>query len=119
MSSDVIVVLKADHKDIRDLFRKFQAAGDKAVKKKAKIAGQIIELPTVDTYIENEVMYPEVCALIPVALAAIASVVLLGVSTASVRLCRPVNAVHTSGLALGGAGTCQPSPPVPAPRHGP
>jgi hypothetical protein len=58
-------------------------------------------------------------ALIPVALAVIASVVLLGVSTASVRLCRPVNAGHTSGLALSQARTCQPSPPVPAPRRGP
>ena len=34
MSSDAIVVLKADHKEIRNLFRKFQAAGDKAVKTK-------------------------------------------------------------------------------------
>ena len=65
MSSDAIVLLKADHKDIRNLFREFQAAGDKAVKKKEKIAGQIIELLTVHTYIENEVMYPEVCALLP------------------------------------------------------
>ena len=65
MSSDAIVILKADHKEIRDLFRKFQAAGDKAVKTKEKIAGQIIELLTVHTYIENEVMYPEVCALLP------------------------------------------------------
>jgi hypothetical protein len=40
MSSDAIVLLKADHKDIRNLFRKFQAAGDKAVKKKEKIAGR-------------------------------------------------------------------------------
>ena len=65
MSSDAIVVLKADHKEIRTLFRKFQAAGDKAVKTKERIAGQIIELLTVHTYIENEVMYPEVCALLP------------------------------------------------------
>jgi len=65
MSSDAIVVLKADHKEIRNLFRKFQAAGDKAIKKKATIVGQIITLLTVHTYIENEVMYPEVCALLP------------------------------------------------------
>ena len=65
MSSDAIVILKADHKEIRDLFRKFQVAGDKAVKTKEKIVGQIIELLTVHTYIENEVMYPEVCALLP------------------------------------------------------
>jgi hemerythrin-like domain-containing protein len=58
-------MLKADHKEIRDEFRKFQAAGDKAVKTKGKIVGRIIELLTVHTYIENEVMYPEVCALLP------------------------------------------------------
>ena len=65
MSSDAIVVLKADHKEIRRLFREFQSAGDKAVKTKGKLAGQIIELLTVHTYIENEVMYPEVRALLP------------------------------------------------------
>ena len=65
MSSDAIVVLKADHKEIRNLFREFQAAGGKAVKKKETIAGKLIELLTVHTYIENEVMYPEVCALLP------------------------------------------------------
>jgi hemerythrin superfamily protein len=65
MSSDAIVVLKADHKEIRRLFRQFQAAGDQAIKKQAKIVGQIIELLTVHTYIENEVMYAEVCALLP------------------------------------------------------
>jgi len=65
MSSDAIVLLKADHKEIRRLFREFRAAGDKANKKKAKLVGQIIELLTVHTYIENEVMYPEVRALLP------------------------------------------------------
>src|ERR1700683_5775064 len=65
MPHDAIVMLKADHKEIRRLFREFQAAGDKAVKKKAKLVGQIIELLTVHTYIENEVMYPEVRALLP------------------------------------------------------
>jgi hemerythrin superfamily protein len=65
MSSDAIVILKADHKEIRGLFRKFQAAGDNAVKKKETIVGQIITLLTVHTYIENEVMYPEVMALLP------------------------------------------------------
>ena len=65
MSSDAIVVLKADHKEIRRLFREFEAAGDSAVKTKGKLAGKIIELLTVHTYIENEVMYPEVRALLP------------------------------------------------------
>lgn len=65
MSSDAIVLLKADHKELRRLFREFQAAGDRAFKKKAKVTGQIIELLTVHTYVENEVMYPEVRALLP------------------------------------------------------
>ncbi len=65
MSSDAIVLLKADHKKIRRLFREFEVAGAKAVKQKARLAGQIIELLTVHTYIENEVMYPEVRALLP------------------------------------------------------
>jgi hypothetical protein len=45
MSSDAIVVLKADHKEIRNLFRKFRAAGDKAAKEKAKIVGQFASRP--------------------------------------------------------------------------
>ena len=65
MSSDAIVLLKADHKEIRRLFREFEAAGAKAVKQKARLVGQIIELLTVHTYLENEVMYPEVRALLP------------------------------------------------------
>ncbi|HEY1920176.1 MAG TPA: hemerythrin domain-containing protein [Streptosporangiaceae bacterium] len=65
MSSDAIVVLKSDHKEIRRLFREFQAAGDRAVKTKGRLVKRIIELLTVHTYIENEVMYPEVRALLP------------------------------------------------------
>lgn len=62
MSSDAIVLLKADHKEIR-LFREFQAAGDRD-QEEGKIVGQIIE-PSPCTYIENEVMYPEVRTLLP------------------------------------------------------
>lgn len=65
MSSDAIVLLKADHKEIRGLFRQFQAAGRKATKKKADVVRQMIELLTVHTFIENEVMYPEVRKLLP------------------------------------------------------
>jgi len=65
MSTDAIVLLKADHKEVRKLFRQFQAAGDSADKKKAKLVELIISKLTVHTYIENEVMYPEVRALLP------------------------------------------------------
>jgi hemerythrin-like domain-containing protein len=65
VTTDAIVLLKDDHKEIRRLFREFQHAGDKATKKKGRLVGQIIEQLTVHTYIENEVMYPEVRALLP------------------------------------------------------
>jgi hemerythrin superfamily protein len=65
MSSDAIVILKNDHKEIRRLFREFQAAGGNAVKTKANVIKRIIELLTMHTYIENEVMYPEIRALLP------------------------------------------------------
>jgi hemerythrin superfamily protein len=65
MSSDAIVMLKDDHKQIRSLFREFQAAGDRAAATKARLVRQMIELLTVHTYIENEVMYPRVRALLP------------------------------------------------------
>jgi hemerythrin superfamily protein len=65
VTSDAITLLKADHKEIRGLFRKFQGAGDRAVKTKARLVSQIIERLTVHTYLENEVMYPQVRALLP------------------------------------------------------
>jgi hypothetical protein len=58
-------------------------------------------------------------ALISVALAAIASLVFLGMITAGMRSCGPVSAGHTSARVLSRVMTCQPSPPVPAPRRGP
>ncbi len=65
MSSDAIVVLKADHKEIRRVFRDFTSAGPNATTKKADLVAKMIELLTVHTYIENEVMYPEVRRLLP------------------------------------------------------
>ncbi|MCW2495854.1 hemerythrin domain-containing protein [Jatrophihabitans sp.] len=65
MSTDAIVLLKADHKEIKRLFREFESAGERATKKKADLVAKIIELLTVHTYIENEVMYPEVRRLLP------------------------------------------------------
>jgi hemerythrin-like domain-containing protein len=65
MSSDAIVLLKSDHKEMRRLFREFRAAGDRAAKRKSKLMEQILQLLTIHTYVENEVMYPEVRKLIP------------------------------------------------------
>ena len=56
MSSDAIVLLKEDHKEIKKAFREFEKAGDDATKRKGDLVKRIIELLTVHTYIENEVM---------------------------------------------------------------
>jgi hemerythrin-like domain-containing protein len=65
MSTDAIVLLKDDHKQIKRLFRDFQSAGENALVRKADLVSKMIELLTVHTYIENEVMYPEVRRLLP------------------------------------------------------
>lgn len=65
MSTDAITLLKADHKEIKKLFREFQSAGENARKQKGDLVSRMIELLTVHTYIENEIMYPEVRRLLP------------------------------------------------------
>jgi hemerythrin-like domain-containing protein len=65
LSTDAIVLLKDDHTEIRKLFRDFEGAGENAVKTKAKIVDKILEVLTVHTYLENELMYPAVRKLVP------------------------------------------------------
>jgi hemerythrin-like domain-containing protein len=65
MSTDAIVLLKDEHKEIRRAFRAFEKAGDGAEATKGRLVDKIIELLTVHTYIENEVMYPRVRELLP------------------------------------------------------
>lgn len=64
MSTDAIVLLKQDHKEVRGLFRQFETAGEDAAKK-GELVRKMIELLTVHTYIENESMYPRVRELLP------------------------------------------------------
>ena len=65
MSTDAIVLLKDDHKQILRTFKDFEDAGDDAFVTKGRLVDRIIELLTVHTYIENEVMYPRVRELVP------------------------------------------------------
>ncbi|WP_433634659.1 hemerythrin domain-containing protein [Nocardia sp. CA-120079] len=65
MSSDAIVLLREDHKEIRKLFREFEKAGDRAHATKGRLVDKIIEALTVHTYLENECMYPTVRKLVP------------------------------------------------------
>ena len=64
ISTDAIVLLSED-KEIRSVFKRFENAGEKANVEKGKAVGRMLELLTVHTYIENEVMYPEVRRLLP------------------------------------------------------
>jgi hemerythrin superfamily protein len=65
VSTDAIVYLKDQHKVVKKLFKEFQAAGDDATATKGRIVEQILENLTVHTYLENEIMYPEVRKLMP------------------------------------------------------
>lgn len=65
MSTDAIVLLKQDHKEILKAFRDLEDAGENAAATKGRLVDKIIELLTVHTYVENEVMYPRVRDLLP------------------------------------------------------
>ena len=65
MSTDAIVLLKNDHKEIKRTFAAFEKAGENAHAEKGRLVEKMIELLTVHTYVENEVMYPRVRELLP------------------------------------------------------
>ncbi len=65
MSTDAIVLLKNDHKEILRTFKAFEQLGPDAHVRKGQLVDTMIELLTVHTYLENEVMYPRVRELLP------------------------------------------------------
>ena len=65
MSTDAIVLLKDDHKEIRKVFKDFEDAGENAKATQGRLVDKMLELLTVHTYVENEVMYPRVRELLP------------------------------------------------------
>ncbi|MBA2699023.1 MAG: hemerythrin domain-containing protein [Nocardioidaceae bacterium] len=65
MSSDAIVLLKADHKDIRKVFRQFESLGESAHAEQGRLVDKMLELLTVHPYIEIECMYPRTRELVP------------------------------------------------------
>ena len=65
MSTDAIVLLKNEHKEIRKAFRAFENVGENAHSRQGQLVDRMIELLTIHTYIENEVMYPRVRELLP------------------------------------------------------
>jgi hemerythrin-like domain-containing protein len=65
MSTDAIVMLRDDHKEIRRVFREFERARDATPNKKQRLVDKMMKLLSEHTYVENEVMYPRVRALVP------------------------------------------------------
>ncbi|WP_329009617.1 hemerythrin domain-containing protein [Micromonospora rifamycinica] len=65
MSTDAIVLLKEDHKEMRRLFREFEKAQEGPASRRRTVVDQIVAALTTHTYLENEVMYPEVRKLLP------------------------------------------------------
>jgi hemerythrin superfamily protein len=59
---DAIALLKADHKTVETLFRKFEKAGDNALKLKRRLVDQIVRELAIHAVIEEQVFYPAVRA---------------------------------------------------------
>ncbi|QSQ21820.1 hemerythrin domain-containing protein [Pyxidicoccus parkwayensis] len=57
---DAIALLKADHKTVEQLFRKFEKAGSHAHKLKRKLVDQMVHELSVHASIEEQVFYPAV-----------------------------------------------------------
>lgn len=55
---DAIALLKQDHREVEDLFDKFERAGDGAHKQKRKLVDQMIEALSRHASIEERVLYP-------------------------------------------------------------
>ena len=61
--ADAIAVLKADHQTVEQLFKKFEAAGDRAQKTKQKLVEQITRELAIHAAVEELVFYPVVRAM--------------------------------------------------------
>lgn len=59
---DAIALLKADHKTVEQLFRKFEQAGDGALKLKRRLVDQMVQALAIHAVIEEQVFYPAVRA---------------------------------------------------------
>ena len=60
MAQDAVALIKADHREVEQLFREFEEAGDRAYKTKQELVGQIVEELEVHATIEEEIYYPAV-----------------------------------------------------------
>ena len=57
---DALTLLKSDHKTVEALFKRFEKAGDDAVKEKKQIVAEIVKELSIHAAIEEQVFYPAV-----------------------------------------------------------
>jgi hemerythrin superfamily protein len=62
---DAIDVLEADHKQVEQLFKKFEKAGDRAYKTKRDLVDEIIRELVVHAEIEEQIFYPRIRKAVP------------------------------------------------------
>lgn len=62
---NAIALLKADHKTVEALFRKFEALGDKAAKQKRKVVDQIVKELSIHAAVEEQLLYPAIRSAVP------------------------------------------------------
>ncbi len=60
MAENAIEMLKADHQHVKELFQKYQAAGERASKNKQKIVEEVCRELEVHAQLEEEIFYPAV-----------------------------------------------------------
>jgi hemerythrin superfamily protein len=57
---DAIALLKQDHKEVKDLFRRYRALGPRAGKSKRRIADTVIRELSIHAAIEEQFLYPTI-----------------------------------------------------------
>ena len=62
---DAITLLRADHRTVEQLFKRFEKAGDRAHVEKRQIVDRIIEELSIHAAIEEQVFYPVARATVP------------------------------------------------------
>jgi hemerythrin superfamily protein len=55
---DALTLLKQDHRTVEELFKKFENAGEKAIKTKRKIVDQVVKELSIHAAIEEAILYP-------------------------------------------------------------
>ena len=63
-TTDAVALLVKDHKEVKEMFEKFEGLSDRSKATKKKLADQICEALTLHTQIEEEIFYPAVRAAI-------------------------------------------------------